>query len=294
MIFNQRFSLFKAYVTGVRTTIEYFAFYLAWYGLLVLLCAGCFIGIGMYAEILDISELRHNMMDFFTSVQSLLTSDMKDYVKNVSFDTRIQDWLTRLIPSSWLNQSIADMSFREYYNIVIMRKIIGLSLMVLAVTCASMTIAIGFIKTALSLQAGGKVSYKDMYQHYKLVPYYFAAKCITVLLCLLPVVLFLMIHSTLGSSVVLLNGIICGIMFVVIYQRFRFAKYFIIERHFNPYSAFEASWHLTHCQVIHLTIFSIMSVAILPLKEFLPIAALFGMFNKQAEVNIYRQLLETM
>lgn len=78
-----------------------------------------------------------------------------------------------------------------------------------------------------------------------------------------------------------------------VYQRLRFTKYFIIDKEVNAFQACRLSWNLTQGSVISLLLFSLATVLVGIAH---PMSGLFimlaGWLNQQAEVSVYKQMLE--
>lgn len=78
---------------------------------------------------------------------------------------------------------------------------------------------------------------------------------------------------------------------VYVYQRLRFAKYFVIDKNMNCIRALQASWNATCKNEIHLIGYSILSMAISAFAHAVFVLMIFVRpMNAVADVSVYRQL----
>lgn len=129
----------------------------------------------------------------------------------------------------------------------------------------SVVLAVGWIKIALDLQENKQVRYNYLYKFYYFAPRVMA---VTVLRYLV---------TMLGCCFFLIPGIF-------IFQRLRFAKYYVIDKDQSVMQAWKSSWNLTKGSVIHLVGYSILDFFMGAIIPFLPLSS-------QVEAHIYRQML---
>lgn len=136
------------------------------------------------------------------------------------------------------------------------------------------TIAVGWTKIALDVQANKKVDYDYLYKFYYFVPR----------------VLFVNIVVSILTVVGLIFFIIPGLF---VFQRLRFARYFIIDKDQSFMKALESSWAMTDGSVIHLTGYSIFSALLSGLGNIIFFARFFLLpLSYQAEASVYRQMVK--
>lgn len=100
------------------------------------------------------------------------------------------------------------------------------------------------------------------------------------------VVVNLMVHA-----VVLVGCFAFVVPGVYLYQRLRFAKYFVIDQDMNMFAALGASWKATCKNTLHLTGYSIFSMIISAAAHAVFVLMLFlRPLNAVADVSVYRQL----
>ena len=133
-------------------------------------------------------------------------------------------------------------------------------------------ISTGWIKVALDLNAGKKVSVKYLFEYYYLVPRVFVAN------------LIVGAATIAGALLFLLPGLF-------LYQRLRFARFFIIDKNLSIVKALQASWDATQGSVFHLTGYSLIAIMLDKIADVFFIIKLFVIpLQNQTETNVYEQL----
>jgi len=311
MLIDFKFSLFKAYLISFKTNYKHIFFYISWYLIVWLVTLVALLGLGIYTEIFNysamiqnynwiISSFKHELVTFFIgySYQDFKITEINFY-----------GFLKLFVSENILNSAFSNMSLKEYFNVVFLPKKLIIAPFMIVYSSFVMTFSIGYIKTALKFQNDKKATLHDMYQYMYLLPQYFIGKII-IFLSLSFFMLFLGILSVLMFSALPLNqdiqkgiavaGIIYAIIVVLmlalwtfVYQRLRFTKYFIIDKEVNAFQACKLSWNLTQGSVISLFLFSLVTVLVGIVH---PMSGLFimlaGWLNQQAEVSVYKQMLE--
>ncbi len=288
-MFNEKFSLMRAYFTGMKILLEYLSFYMIWQAIVLVAWLGMVIGIGLYLDVLDYQALTTNWSWIGTIIVQLF-SEIKVKWVSIFADFSLHGLLQLALPKQFLNHMIETMSWTEYFHIIVLPKKIPLILLLSVVVYFSMTVSIGFIKTALSLQGHKVVSFLNMIQYCYMVPSYCLVKMIVGFSCGLPIALLVVLCGYVDG--VIRYGAIGFVVAMVIflYQRLRFAKYFVVDENMDCVQACLSSWKLTRGSVIHLFIFSIVAVVIISCHLSGLLMYLFLILDKQAEVSVYRQL----
>lgn len=281
MLKNKRFSLYDALISGfkiLRTNITFFAFlWLIGVASIVLLFVVLSFVLPLFDLSLSFSQILRQIMQADYSIPK--NSLMKKEIKAVLFEQRY---------------------------------LIGMVVPVIVFLFTCMTI--GFVKIAFALHDKKNCSWRFLYQFYALVPRVFATWMIMLgLLCLLTclgIVGCVLIWNSnvpidqvqrnliLGSYAILLCLLVL-FMLIFIYQRLRFATYFIIDKNLSVRNAFKSSWKLTAGSVLHLFCFSVVSMMLSILDVLIPIqlikhffSFLYFMFLEQANVSVFRQMLK--
>jgi len=288
-VINSRFSLLQAYFVGIKMLLEYISFYMVWYAIVMAVGFLLSIGLGVYLDLLDYKALATDW-SWVGSIISQWFSEIKLSYSAIPKDATVYGLLNHLLPNNILNHSIESMSWAEYFNIIVLPKKIVLLIALAVASWLSMSVSIGFIKTALAFQSNKVASFHDMYRYFYLVPPYVATKIIMMLACIVPIALLLVTHFYLGMFTYVMI-VVSGAIIVFLYQRLRFAKYFVIDKNQNPIAACVASWHVTKGCVFHLLIFSICAVAVMTHHFSGLLMYFFVTLDKQTEVSVYRQLM---
>jgi len=127
-------------------------------------------------------------------------------------------------------------------------------------------LSVGWIKIALDLLDDKHVDYNYLFKFYYFVPR------------VLGVTLLRFVATILGVFLFIVPGI-------VIFQRLRFAKYFVVDKQESIMQALKSSWNLTDGSVINLVGFSVLNSCFSALIPIVPLCS-------QVEAHIYRQMLE--
>lgn len=303
MFLNFNFFVVDAYIGSIKTIYKNILFYLAWYGISVLLSMFFFYGLLWYIDVLHIQN--------YHSFVPIIKKQLSFFV--YGFDYNLQDiksfnfynFLKLIFTADLVNHNLEIMSLKEYCNIILFPKKIVVIPVCMIWISSIMTMSIGYIKTALRFQSGKKATLSDMYQYVYLLPRYFLAKTIVFLVCFIGI----FFSSIIGFFVLIISEentqkefAVTGIIFAIIvllglflvtffYQRLRFVKYFIIDQETSVFKAISLSWRMTQGNVLSLSLFSLIATTIGVLH---PMSGLFIMMsswlNQQAEVSLYRQM----
>lgn len=317
MFLNFKFSIFKAYKTSLETNYKHLFFYISWYFIVWLLSLAAFFVLGVYTHILNVSAMTQN----YSWIISLLKNQLISFFVGVDYSVKkltefsFYGFLKVLVSEDILNHALSTMSLKEYFKVVVLAHKFILVPMFILFLSFMMTISIGYIKSALQFQSGQKATLHDMYHYMYLLPQYFLGKIIMFLLLVITVFFMVLLgFITLGAFGFITLGALrldqtkgfalAGIAVIIIllviftfvayiYQRLRFMKYFIIDKEVSAFKACKLSWNITKGAVISLSLFSLVTILVGVMH---PISGLFIMLalllNQQAEVSVYRQMIE--
>lgn len=264
---NKKFSLESAYSVGSKIVFNYFFFFFISIVISLVACAAYLAALG----IIDFLALRHHiaaLLNMFQHVSTEATGPLH-YA-----GTSIQEAIRSVLPADVANQVAGrdvvsfDLSGSEW-------KVIFSWLLPTAIVLKMFLdlIFIGWTKIALDLDAKKQVSYRYIFEFYYLVPRVFIVNLIVGLVTMAGALLFL------------LPGIF-------MFQRLRFARYFIIDKNLSIVKALQASWLLTEGSVVHLFGFTLISFLVRSLGHLLVVANFFIVpLQNQVEANVYRQMI---
>lgn len=265
-MFTKKFSLETAYYSGGKTVMNYFMFFLL--AMLVgSLAGGLFLmGLGL----IDLAILKDN----FTELFRLFEQTMNSATGPIHHQTiSVLGGLKSFIPVEHLQQimnmdpasmDIAREELRHILTWVIPTALVFKLFIDM--------ISTGWIKIALDLNAGKKVDLKYLFEYYYLVPRVFIAN------------LMVGIVTIAGTLLFLFPGLF-------MYQRLRFARFFIIDKNLSIIKALQASWAATEGSVLHLTGYSFIALMLDKIADVFFIIKLFVIpLQNQTETNVYEQL----
>lgn len=268
-MFTKKFSLADAYKFGARIVANHFVFFLTAIGLGIIACA-------VYMAILGVIDFH-----LFKNYMSPLIK-MFHYVANSAsgslhyVGTTAQEVVRPYLPSEIAQQAMGrdiisiDISTYELKDILV-----WLVPTALALKLFIDMLMVGWTKFALDLQEDKTISLRYLFQYYYLVPRVFVAN------------LIVGIATVLGLMFFIIPGIF-------IYERLRFARYFIIDKNLSIVKSVQASWSLTEGTVWQLFGFSIISIILDSLGHAIMLFNLFIMpLQNQVEANVYKQLLSS-
>ncbi|MFA5999166.1 MAG: hypothetical protein WC747_04075 [Candidatus Babeliales bacterium] len=264
---NKKFSLESAYSAGSKIVINYSFFFFVSITISIVACAAYLAALG----IIDFFALRHHiaaLMNMFAHVTSQATGSLH-YA-----GTSIQETIMAYLPADIASQVVGrnavsfDISGNEWKQIF--------SWLVPTAIVLKMfldMIGIGWTKMALDIDSKKQVSYRYIFEFYYLVPRVFIVN------------LIVGIATMIGAMFFLVPGIF-------IFQRLRFARYFIIDKNLSIVKALQASWVLTEGSVVHLFGFTVIAIIIESISHLLILANLFIIpLHYQVEANVYRQMI---
>jgi hypothetical protein len=265
-MFTKKFSLETAYYSGGKIVMNNFVFFLLAIGIgsfaggLFLMSLGLVDFMILKQHVLELVRLfeqtmtsatgsvHHQAISVYGALRSFVPQDYLIHVMNMdpaSIDIAKEDIrhiLTWIIPTALVFKLFVDM------------------------------ISTGWVKVALDLNAGKKVSIKYIFEYYYLVPRVFIANLIVGAVTIA------------GSLLFLLPGLF-------IYQRLRFARFFIIDKNLSIVKALQASWNATQGSVLHLTGFSLITIMLDKIADVFFVIKLFVIpLQNQTETNVYEQL----
>lgn len=265
---NKRFSLHDAYSMGVKTVTNNFGFFVV--SMLLGACAAT-------AVLTVLAGLDYMMFkEHFEAIITLLSEAMRNpmgilKISGISVSDSMKMHLPVIVAKYVAPQEILSVSItREDIMSALKMLIPGAVLFKLFLEI----IAIGWTKIALDLQANKPVEYNYLYKFYALAPRVIAVELIKGLAMLVGLALF----------------VVPGIF---IFQRLRFAKYFVIDKDQSIMQALHSSWSLTEGSVIHLVGFSMFAALLMSLgRIFFPAMFFLLPLGFQADANVYRQMVK--
>lgn len=265
-MFNKKISIESAFSSGNRIVINHFTFFLLTAGMGLLACAVFLHVVG----VIDFLALRHHVAPLMKMFQNAFASatSVLHYQDFTVKDTLIA-YLPAEISDQLLQKDFISFDISGYDWGYILSWILPSAL---ALKLFFNMISVGWMKIALDLNANKPVSARYLYQYYYFVPRVFVVD------------LLLFAVTLLGFRLFIIPGIF-------IYQRLRFARYFVVDKNLGIVKAFQASWALTDGSVLQLFGFSLISHFI----EFFGYVFVFlNLYTipllNQAEVNVYTQL----
>lgn len=263
---NKRFSLHDAYAFGVKTVVNHFGFFLS------------AMAVGALASLVFLSFL--GVLDYWMFQEHFQTL-MKTFFNAMSEATgavhqagsTVHDHVRAVLPAA-LSKHISP---RDAVSIDVSGQDIK-SLLQLLLPVALIfklfldMIVVGWTKIALDLQSNKPVTMHYLYEFYYFVPRVFVVNFIVAVLTML------------GLILLLVPGIF-------VYQRLRFAKYFIIDKNQSIMKSLELSWHMTEGSVIHLIGYSVFAALLASIGNMIFLTTFFLVpLAYQVEASVYRQM----
>lgn len=265
---NKRFSLHDAYSMGVKTVTNHFGFFVV--SILLGACAAT-------AVLSMLAGLDYMMFkEHFEMIINLLSEAMRNpmgvlKISGISMSESMRAHLPVIVVKYIAPQEILSVDITREDIMTALKMIIPVALLF---KLFLEIITIGWTKIALDLQANKHVDYDYLYKFYALLPRVIAVELIKGLAVLVGLALF----------------VVPGIF---IFQRLRFAKYFVIDKDQSIMEAIHSSWSLTEGSVIHLVGYSIFAAFLMSLgRIFFPAMFFLLPLGYQAEANVYRQMVK--
>lgn len=265
-MFTKKFSLESAYHSGAKTVMNHFVFFL------LAMAVGGFAG-GLFLialGVVDFTVLKQHIMELVRLFEQTMNSATGSvHHEAVSVHGALMSYLPQHYLQLFMSMDPASINIAKEDIQRILTIIIPSAL---ALKLLVDMIATGWIKVALDLNAGKKVSVKYLFEYYYLVPRVFIVN------------LVVGAATIAGSLLFLLPGLF-------MYQRLRFAKFFIIDKNLSIVKALQASWDATQGSVLHLTGFSLIAVMLDKIADVFIFIKLFTIpLQNQTETNVYEQL----
>lgn len=263
---NKRFSLHDAYSFGVKTVVNHFGFFVV----------SLLLGATAAAFVLSILGMLDYMMfrEHFEALINMASEAMRNPMGVVNYagvtvHESVKGYLPEVVSKHLATQTVLAIDLSK-------EDIMAAAKMLLPVVVLFKlfleVIAIGWTKIALDLQANKHVEYDYLYKFYALAPRVIVVELIKGVAMLVGLLLF----------------VVPGIF---IFQRLRFAKYFVIDKDQSIVEALKSSWNLTEGSVIHLVGYSIFAFLLMALRRlFFPAVFFLLPLAYQADANVYRQM----
>jgi hypothetical protein len=267
-MFSKKFSLDTAYTQGASVVFNHFMFFLV-----AIIVGGLVAGAALVVlGVLDFYALRHHiapLLKLFHHVSNSATGAV--HYGGATVQEAVRPYLTPEIAAQTLGRDMISVDVKSYDQTYLVSVLLPTMLVLKLV--ADM-ISIGWTKIALDFNSKSTASLNYLFKYYYLVPRVFVINLIVGVLTILGCMLF----------------VVPGIF---IYQRLRFAKYFVIDKNLSIAKAFNASWALTEGAVVALFGFTIVSVLVEALGQVLVVLYLFtSPLQNQVDANVYRQMLD--
>ena len=263
---NKRFSLVDAYEFGFKTTLTHFGFFFVTmiFGALLSLLFLSSLGV---IDFMMFPGYFETLVKMFSSATHEAFGGLNVGMTTVSDHVRAhapEVMAKHIAPSEMLSLDVSGQSFDYIFKFLLPA---GLVFKLFADM-----ISIGWTKIALDIKDKKNVSYSYIYKFYYLTPRVFIAGIIT-------------------SAATLFSLIFFIIPGVYVYQRLRFARYYIIDKDQSIIQALESSWNVSDGSVIHLTGYSLLTMIIAGLGNMLFLVQFFLMpMAYQVDAHVYRQL----
>lgn len=264
---NSKFSLTQAYYKAGKIVVDNFMFFSVATGIGMLASAVYLLLLGG----VDFMFLKKNIFSLVKLFQETATSSTGSlHHENFAVHAALAKYIPHEILEHFFDLDVASFNIAKEDIAKIITWIIP-SALVLKLCIDTMTI--GWIKIALDLNQNKKVSFKYLFEYYYLVLRVFTVNLAVNIVTILGLMLF----------------VIPG---VFVYQRLRFAKFFVIDKNLTIVNALQSSWALTQASVLDLTGFSLISTMLSNIANFVLILRVFILpLQIQTETNIYQQLL---
>lgn len=267
-MFSRKFSLDTAYTAAFRTVLNNFMFFL-----IAMLVGGFAIAIAfLFLGFIDLVALRHHFGSLIPIFHKIATSatGLLHY-GGTTIHESVSTYVSPQVAQQLLGQNVGTVDIKTYDKALLLSALLPA---MIALKMVVDMISIGWTKIALDLNVKQAVSLRYLFSYYYLVPRVFVVNLVVGVLTLLGTMLF----------------IIPGIF---VYQRLRFAKFFIIDKNLSIVKGLQASWALTEGATLQLFGFTILSVLLESFGAALLILWVFiSPLQNQAEANVYRQMLE--
>ncbi len=265
-MFTKKFSLESAYYSGAKTVMNHFMFFVLAMLLGTLAGAAFLLALG----IVDFALLRQHFMELVRLVDQTMNSATGPlHHETVSVYGGVKSYIPQDFLQQLMNMDPASIDIAKEDLAYIFTWLIPTGLIFKLFIDMITT---GWIKVALDLNAGKKVHLDYLFKFYYLVPRVFVVNLIVGFVTIAGLLLFL----------------VPGIF---MYERLRFAKFFIIDRNLSIVKALQSSWAATQGSVLHLTGYSLLVLILDKIGDVFFITKIFLIpLQNQTETNVYEQL----
>lgn len=258
--------MYDAYAFGVKSVFNNFAFFMTTIGLggISSLAFLAFLGVIDYTMF---KEHFESLIKVFA--HALHTPTGAVHVGDATYQSHIHGWLPYVLSKHLAPRDIVSIDITRED---IMNAITFLIPAALGFKLFLEMISVGWTKMALDLQANKNVDAEYIYKFYYYVPAVFIVELLVFGVTLL------------GTVLLVLPG-------VYIFQRLRFARYFIIDKNQSIIKALESSWSLTDGSVIHLVGYTMLAGLLGCLSSIFFIGTFFLVpLSYQVDASVYRQM----
>jgi hypothetical protein len=280
-MFKRKFSTSDAYSFGFRNVLDNFLYFLV-ATVLGICITGAFLKFVGYLDSWD------GLMKHFSELSKFFHESMKDaggalgHSKH-SHDVYTQKWIPAQISQFFTNLKLVHFHIDKSEIANYAKTLVPAALVFKFLLDV---IGVGYIKMALKAQDKKKACHTDLYAHYMVVPKYFLVNLIVstaTVLCFV-VASFALGAVNFGSMLFLLPG-------VFVYQRLRFAKFFVVDKNQSVDKALKSSWNATADCWANLTAFSVLEKIVNAFGHLLMLTSfLVFPLSYQVESHVYRQV----
>lgn len=269
----KRVSLESAYSFALRTVFTHMGFLLVSLVLGVAVTALSLMLLGVLDE--QVAQLPMTVMDRFAGLTEALNNAMHNALGVLQYGQySVENYMAENLPPALATYFVqdADLAKIDVSNVDVAEFAKVWLVPALLFKMAADVLSMGWYKLWLNTLDKKHSSWELLYNQYYHLPYYVAVNLVVLVATLVGCVLF----------------VIPG---VYVYQRLRFAKLFVIDKHEGVLQALQASWKATEGQVLELLAFSLIAAIVRSLTSVVFVLAfIVNPLHHEAEVAVYRQL----
>ena len=269
----KKVSLEAAYSFALRTVFMHMGFLLVSLVLGVAVTALALMLLGFLDA--EASQLPMKVMDHFSGLTEALNNVMHNALGVLQYGQHsVEQYMAENLPPALAAHFVQDDLVRIDIsnNVDVMQFAKELFLPVVLFKMAVDVISMGWYKLGLNTLDKKATSWELLYNQYAHLPYYILVN------------LLVLVATLIGCVLFVLPG-------VYVYQRLRFAKLYVIDKHMGVLQALEASWKATDGQILELVAFSLIAAVVRSLTSVVFVLSfVVNPLHHEAEVAVYRQL----
>lgn len=289
-----KFRIIQAYKEGFAALWQHPLFYTGWLVVSMLIEYTSFIGLSIAFHLISWNAVIQNLNDFVSF----------NFFGHVSVDGNLSLYacVMKYFPYSWINHALENISWTEYWNVIIYPNLISLILWIMVVLFIMITVYVGYIKTAFAVQEKKDISCMDMFRYAYLVPQVVAAFILAALMYMISMgiigsVLLLACKYLLTQSVYAIFSLVVFVVLTICFWLYMMPKLFfqsfvVIQRHESPVEAIKTSWHMACGNAIIIILFTISGGVFYSLFKMFWLQRVWLFWYYQASVALYRKLAD--